>query len=77
MPARKALYEDPDVLLRVPIIPRVKAALDTTRARPIHPRYPEMSAAMAEQFNHCLKGQVSPAQAARTLEGKLANILGP
>jgi multiple sugar transport system substrate-binding protein len=68
MPARKALYEDPDVLLRVPIIPRVKAALDTTRARPTHPRYPEMSAAMAEQFNLCLKGQVSPAHAARTLE---------
>jgi hypothetical protein len=34
-----------------------------------------MSAAMAEQFNRCLKGQVTPAQAAQTLQAQLSNIV--
>jgi len=74
LPTRQVLYQDPDVQ-QVPIIPSAKAALDKARARPAHPRYTEMSAAMAEQFNHCLKGRVTPAQAAQTLQRRLSNIV--
>ena len=54
---------------------KAKAALDKARTRPAHPSYSEMSAAMAEQFNLCLKGQVTPAQAAQTLQVRLAAIV--
>jgi multiple sugar transport system substrate-binding protein len=74
LPTRQALYQDADVL-QVPIIPRTKAALDKARTRPVHPRYSEMSTAMAEQFNLCLKGHVTPAQAAQTLQTRLSNIV--
>ena len=74
LPTRQALYQDPDVQ-QVKIIPMAKAALDKARTRPAHPRYSEMSAAMAEQFNRCLKGQVTPAQAAQTLQAQLSNIV--
>jgi multiple sugar transport system substrate-binding protein len=74
LPTREALYDDPDVQ-DVQIIPRAKAALDKARTRPTHPSYVEMSAAMAEQFNLCLKGQVTPAQAAQTLQVRLDAIV--
>jgi multiple sugar transport system substrate-binding protein len=74
LPTRKALYEDPDVQ-HVEIIPKAKAALDKAKTRPAHPRYSEMSAAMAEQFNFCLKGQVSPTEMAQTLQTRLSDIL--
>jgi multiple sugar transport system substrate-binding protein len=75
LPTRQALYQDPDILQQVPIIPTVRAALDHAGVRPVHPRYTEMSTAMAEQFNRCLKGQVTPAQAAQTLQTSLSNIV--
>jgi ABC-type glycerol-3-phosphate transport system substrate-binding protein len=74
LPTRQALYQDPDVL-QVPIMPRVSAALSNARPRPAHPRYSEMSTAMAEQFNLCLQGQVSPTEAAQTLQSRLSDIL--
>jgi maltose-binding protein MalE len=74
LPTRQALYQDPDVL-QVPIITKAKAALDKARARPAHPGYSEMCTAMAEQFNLCLKGQVTPAQAAQTLQTRLDNLV--
>jgi multiple sugar transport system substrate-binding protein len=74
LPTRQALYQDPDVL-QVPIMPRARAALGNARVRPAHPRYSEMSAAMAEQFNLCLIGQVTPTQAAQTLQARLSNIV--
>jgi multiple sugar transport system substrate-binding protein len=75
LPTRQALYQDPQLLNQVPIIPKAKAALNKARARPAHPRYSEMSVAMAEQFNRCLRGQVTPAQAAQTLQASLSNIV--
>jgi multiple sugar transport system substrate-binding protein len=75
LPTREAVYRRPEVQ-QVPIIPTAKAALDNARARPTHRYYSEMSAAMAEQFNLCLKGQVTPAQATRTLQTGLSGILG-
>jgi multiple sugar transport system substrate-binding protein len=74
LPTRQALYLDPQVQ-QVPIMLKAKAVLDKARMRPVHPRYSEMSTAMAEQFNRCLKGQVTPAQAAQTLQIKLSNLV--
>jgi multiple sugar transport system substrate-binding protein len=75
LPTRQALYQDPQLLNQVPILDLSREALTNGRPRPAHPHYSEMSAAMAEQFNRCLKGQVTPAQAAQTLQATLSNIV--
>ena len=42
--------------------------------RPVSPVYSDMSLEMAEQFNASLKGDVSPEEAASTLQEQLQNI---
>ena len=75
-PTRKALYEDPDVIEALPGIELQKEIIfDNAKSRPVTEFYSEMSAAMAEQFNLCLMGQVSPTEAAETLQTSLSNIV--
>src|SRR5829696_6153103 len=45
------------------------------RARPIHPRYLDMSEEMAEWCHRSLTGVVTPAQATETLRKELSNIV--
>jgi multiple sugar transport system substrate-binding protein len=42
--------------------------------RPVSPYYSDMSLKMAEQFNSALKGDTSPEQAVKTLQGELQSI---
>jgi multiple sugar transport system substrate-binding protein len=75
-PTRKALYEDPDVIEALPAIELQKEIIfDNAKSRPVTEFYSEMSAAMAEQFNLCLMGQVSPTEVAETLQTSLSNIV--
>jgi multiple sugar transport system substrate-binding protein len=74
LPTRKALYQDPQLLNQVPILGLSRDALNSARPRPRHPCYLEMSEKMAEQFNLCLQGQVTPLQATQTLQTELSNI---
>jgi multiple sugar transport system substrate-binding protein len=75
LPTREAPYQEPDLTQQLPITPRARVALDKARLRPVHRHYSEMSTAMAKQFNRCLKGQVTPAQAAQTLQTSLSSIV--
>ena len=75
LPTRKALYQDPKILNEVPVIRLGKEAIQSTKARPVSPYYSDMSLKMAEQFNLSLKGDVEPAQAVKTLQQELTNIL--
>jgi multiple sugar transport system substrate-binding protein len=75
LPTRKNLYEDPQLLNQVPLLDLSKEALEHARARPIHPRYLDMSEEMAEWFHLSLTGVVTPAQAAESLRGELSDIV--
>jgi multiple sugar transport system substrate-binding protein len=75
LPSREELYLDQQLLNQAPILGLSREALNSAKSRPAHPRYSEMSAAMAEQFNLCLMGQVSPTEAAETLQTSLSNIV--
>ena len=67
LPTRKSLYEDQEILNKVPVIRLGKEAIKNTKSRPVSPYYSDMSLKMSEQFNLSLKGDTSPEQAIKTL----------
>jgi multiple sugar transport system substrate-binding protein len=76
LPVRKALYEDKEILDKVPVARLGKEAIiQNATPRPVSPYYSDMSLKMAEQFNSSLKGAVSPEQAAKTLQSQLQQIV--
>jgi multiple sugar transport system substrate-binding protein len=75
LPTLSALYDDPEIQDTVPVVALAKVALQHTRPRPVSPYYSDMSLAMQEQFNASLKGDITPEEAARTLESELENII--
>jgi ABC-type glycerol-3-phosphate transport system substrate-binding protein len=72
---RSALYDDPEIQEKVPVVALAKEALQHTRPRPVSPYYSDMSLEMAEQFNASLKGETTPKDAARTLKRELESII--
>jgi multiple sugar transport system substrate-binding protein len=75
LPTLTNLYNDPEVQKNVPIVPLAEEALQHTKPRPVSPYYSDMSLEMAEQFNAALKGEVSPEEAAQTLQKQLESII--
>jgi multiple sugar transport system substrate-binding protein len=75
LPTRKSLYEDQEILDKVPVIRLGKEAIQSTKSRPVSPYYSDMSLKMAEQFSASLKGDVSPEQAVQTLQSELQQII--
>ena len=75
LPTRSSLYDDPEIQESVPVVALAKEALQHTRPRPVSPYYSDMSLEMAEQFNASLKGDVTPEQAAQTLQSELERFI--
>ena len=75
LPTLKSLYEDEEVLKKVPVAALGKASLENARPRPISPYYSDMSLVMAEYFNEGLKGSLPVGQALRGMQGELQNIV--
>jgi multiple sugar transport system substrate-binding protein len=75
LPTRNSLYEDQEILDKVPVIRLGEEALKNSKPRPVSPFYSDMSLKLAEQFNRALKGDVSPEQAVKTLQQELSSIV--
>ena len=75
LPTLTDLYDDPEIQDSVPVVALAKEALQNTRPRPVSPYYSDMSLEMAEQFNASLKGDVTPEQAAQTLQSELERFI--
>jgi multiple sugar transport system substrate-binding protein len=75
LPTLRRLYEDEEVLNKLPVAELGREALENARPRPVSPYYSDMSLAMAEQFNAALKGEVPVEQALENLQGELQNIV--
>jgi multiple sugar transport system substrate-binding protein len=74
LPTRSALLTDPEIE-KIPVVSQGRPAIENTHPRPVSPYYSDMSLAMNEQFNACLKGDVSPEQAVKTLQADLERIV--
>jgi multiple sugar transport system substrate-binding protein len=75
LPTRTALYSDPEIQEKVPVVPLAQEALQHTRPRPVSPYYSDMSLEMADQFNASLSGDISPEEAARNLKEQLERFI--
>jgi multiple sugar transport system substrate-binding protein len=74
LPTLKSLYEDEEVLDKLPVAKLGREALENTRPRPVSPLYSDMSLEMAEQFNASLKGEVPVEEALANLQKGLQDI---
>ena len=63
LPARRALYEDADILEKYPHYSKFPAILETAVARPQSPYYSEISSILSAEVQNAMKGSKSPAQA--------------
>jgi multiple sugar transport system substrate-binding protein len=76
LPVRKSLYEDQEVLNKVPVARLGKEAIiDNATPRPVSPYYSDVSLELAAQFNSMLAGDISPEQAVKTLQKNLQQIV--
>lgn len=75
LPTLQELYDDQEILDKVPVIALGKEAIQNTRPRPLSPYYSDMSLRMAEQFNNNLKGEQTPAQTVQNLQQSLTEIV--
>jgi ABC-type glycerol-3-phosphate transport system substrate-binding protein len=75
LPTLRSLYDDEEVLEKVPVADLGRASLENTRPRPVSPYYSDMSLEMAEQFNASLNGDVPVEQALSELQTELQNIV--
>ncbi len=60
LPTLKSLYEDQEILNRMPVVRLGKEAIQNARPRPVTRFYSDMSLKMAEQFNASLDGEKPP-----------------
>jgi multiple sugar transport system substrate-binding protein len=74
LPTRSELLTDPEIK-KIPVVSQGRPAIEHTNPRPVSPYYSDMSLEMNEQFNACLKGDVSPEEAVKTLQANLENIV--
>ena len=75
LPARRALYEDEEVLQKVRVAELGREAIRNTRPRPVSPFYSDMSLRMAEGFATSLRGEAPPDEVLGTLRRELEEII--
>ena len=75
LPTMRSLYNDDEVLEKVPVAALGKESLENTRPRPVSPYYSDMSLVIAEKFNASLKGDPSVGQALQELQTELQDIV--
>jgi len=73
-PGRKDVYEDKDILAKMPRIKIIKKALENTVARPTLPYYPQVSDVIQRYINNCLAGKSTPEEALKTIASELKEI---
>ncbi len=75
LPTLKSLYEDEELLDKVPVASLGRESLENSRPRPVSPYYSDMSLVMTERFNAALKGEVPVEEVLETLQGELQSIV--
>jgi multiple sugar transport system substrate-binding protein len=75
LPTLRSLYDDEEVLEKVPVADLGGASLENTRPRPVSPYYSDMSLEMDEKFNASLNGDLPVEQALAELQTELQNIV--
>lgn len=75
LPTRAAIYEDQELLDKLPAVQLGREAFLNVTTPPVSPFYSDMSLAMSEQFKANILGEVTPEEAAEKLQGELESII--
>lgn len=75
LPTLKSLYDDSELLKKVPVAALGKESIKNTRPRPVSPYYSDMSLKMADSFNAALKGETPVNKALKDLQKELQNVV--
>lgn len=75
MPTRPGVFDDPEVIKAQPVLKLAKAAAQHTTTPPTSPTYSDMSLAMSQHFNECLRGAATPEQTVERLQAKLERLV--
>ncbi len=75
LPVLPALYQDPEILAANPWFADAKAVVESARARPKSPRYPEVSETIRTNVNAVLAGVKEPEGAIADMKSRLARTL--
>ena len=75
MPIFPEVYTDPEVTAAVPWFETALPVVETARARPVTPRYNEVSEIVRTTVNAVLAGTVTPEEGADQMEARLRRVL--
>jgi len=75
LPVFPDLYKDPAVLQAVPWMAAALPVVETAKARPVTPRYDEVSNTIRTQTNAVLAGSETPEEAVNQMEARLRRVL--
>ncbi len=76
IPARRALFEDPDMLKSHPHYTDLLRVLMGARPRPVHPKYAQISDAIQVHVSAALVGKEKPADAIRAAASEIRAAVG-
>ncbi len=74
-PARKDIYDDEELIQKLPHLKTLKNVFDNTIARPTVPYYAQISEVIQRNVNNCLANKISPAGALNEIEGEMKKII--
>lgn len=72
----QSVYDDPDVLAKVPLFGKLKPILQNALPRPVSPKYVDVSDAIQRNIYKALKKDATPAEALKQLESDLQKVVG-
>jgi multiple sugar transport system substrate-binding protein len=75
LPVYPNLYSDPDVTKAVPWFADARQVVGTAKARPVTPRYNEVSETIRTAVNAVMAGASTPEQGADAIKARLARVL--
>lgn len=75
LPQFPEVYTQPDVTKAVPWFANARAVVETAKARPVTPRYNEVSEVIRTTVNAVLAGTSTPEQGAEQMEARLRRVL--
>ncbi|MBC9247667.1 ABC transporter substrate-binding protein [Paracoccus sp. 11-3] len=75
LPAFPQVYEDAEVLAAAPWFADAKQVVETARARPVTPRYAEVSEVIRTTLNAVLAGVSTPEEGVAAIQSRLARVL--
>lgn len=73
-PGRRDVYEDPEVLERMPHFRKLRTAFENARPRPIVPYYSQLSEILQRHLNAALSGKSPPAEALATAQTQMQAV---